>query len=64
MLKHGYPGMADHHMEHQELIEGVVALQQQTAIPTDAEIKYMERWLTGHILGADMDLGAYLGEVM
>jgi hemerythrin len=28
------------------------------------EIEFLEQWLTGHIFGADMEMGVYLGEVM
>ncbi len=68
MLKYGYEGFEEHKTEHQELIEGARALQQkllQENKPVSSEdIEFLEHWLTGHILGADMDLGSYLGEVM
>lgn len=68
MLKYGYQGLAEHKLEHQELIESAKALQQKLMREgkrvSSEEIKFLEHWLTGHILGADMDLGAYLGEVM
>lgn len=68
MLKYGYEGFEEHKSEHQELIDSVMALHQklleQGKQVSDDEIEFLEHWLTGHILGADMDLGAYLGEVM
>ncbi|MGB4333732.1 MAG: bacteriohemerythrin [Chromatiaceae bacterium] len=68
MLKYGYPGLAEHRSEHTELIDSAQALQrkfQSGASPAASEdIEFVEHWLTGHIYGADMDLGAYLGEVM
>ena len=68
MLKYGYEGYEEHKTEHQELIDSAKALQQkllQTGKPISSEdIEFLEYWLTGHILGADMDLGAYLGEEM
>ena len=68
MLKYAYAGFEDHKAEHQELIESARALQQkclQDGKPVSSEeINFLERWLTGHILGADMDLGLYLGEKM
>lgn len=68
MLKHGYDGLAEHRAEHNELIETAQALQtkfqQQGQTITADDIAFLENWLTGHILGADMDLGAYLGGVM
>ncbi|MCG8426967.1 MAG: bacteriohemerythrin [Chromatiales bacterium] len=68
MLKHGYAGFEEHKVEHQELIESAKELQQKileegTSVSSE-DIKFLEHWLTGHILGADMDMGAYLGEVM
>ena len=68
MIKHGYTGLEEHHKEHQDLINSARALQQkflQEDEPLSSEdIEFLEQWLTGHILGADMELGAYLGEVM
>ena len=68
MLKHAYSGFEDHKIEHQELIESVKALQQKLlqegkSVSSD-DIEFLEHWLTGHILGTDMDMGSYLGEVM
>jgi len=68
MLKYGYEGLAEHREEHQALIESAADLQQKclqegrTLLIED--IEFLEHWLTGHILGADMDLGSYLGEEM
>jgi hemerythrin len=68
MLKYGYPGLAEHRSEHAELIDSAQALQrkfQSGSGPAASEdIEFVEHWLTGHIYGADMDLGAFLGEVM
>ena len=68
MLKYGYPGLAEHRSEHTGLIDSAQALQrkfQSGESPASSEdIEFVEHWLTGHIYGADMDLGAYLGEVM
>lgn len=64
MLKYGYEGAAEHKAEHQQLIESAQALQQKGKSVSTEDIVFLERWLTGHILGADMDLGSYLGEVM
>lgn len=68
MLKYRYDGFAEHKTEHQELIESVKALQQKfvqegKAVSSE-DIEFLEHWLTGHILAADMELGSYLGEVM
>jgi hemerythrin len=68
MLKYGYEGFEEHKTEHQELIESARELQQkllQEGKPvSNDDIEFLERWLIGHILGTDMDLGSYLGEVM
>jgi hemerythrin len=68
MLKHGYEGLEEHRNEHAELIASVQALQQRLRKQDEAvgndEIEYLERWLMEHIFGADMKMGAYLGEVM
>ncbi|MBI3188134.1 MAG: hemerythrin family protein [Gammaproteobacteria bacterium] len=68
MLKYSYPGMAEHKAEHHQLIESARTFQQKILIQgktrsTD-DIVFLEQWLTGHILGADMELGLYLGRVM
>jgi len=68
MLKYDYEGFAEHKTEHQALIESAKALQQkllQKDKPVSSkDIEFLEHWLIGHILGADMELGSYLGEVM
>ena len=68
MLKYGYEGLAEHKSEHEELVASAKALQQKLlgeGKPVLSEdIKFLEHWLTGHIFGADMELGAYLCRVM
>ena len=68
MLKHRYPELAAHRAEHQELIQSAQALQQEILQAdqafTDANLQFLERWLTEHILTADGRLGAYLSRVM
>jgi hemerythrin-like metal-binding protein len=68
MLKHGYPEAADHKAEHHALIDSAKALQRELLQAGnrvgDAQIEYLERWLTEHILTADMRLGSYLSQVM
>ncbi len=68
MLKHGYPGLPAHRDEHEELIANVRALQQHLQKhdrPVSGDdVEFLERWLMEHIFGADMRMGAYLGEVM
>ena len=68
MLKYGYEGIAEHKMEHQQLIESARTLEKKFLLggkPLSVEdIEFLEQWVTGHILGADMDLGSYLGRMM
>lgn len=68
MLKHGYEGYAEHKLEHQDLINSVRQLQTNIlakgTLDASADLEFLERWLTGHILSDDMRLGAYLAEVM
>lgn len=68
MLKYAYEGMEEHRAEHQELIDSARELQQSLVDEgkqlSGEDIEFLEHWLTGHILGTDMDLGTYLGEAM
>jgi len=68
MLKYGYKNIAEHKTEHQQLIESARTLQHQFLQGGKSlsvgDIEFLERWLTGHIFGTDMDLGAYLVRVM
>lgn len=68
MLKHHYEGIEEHKAEHQELIKSAKELQQeilQADKPVvDEHIEFLERWLTEHILTADLRLGSYLAQVM
>jgi len=73
MIKYSYAGFAAHKAEHEALIESVALLQQRclqqgepgasSAISSE-DIEHLEHWLTGHIYGADMDLGASLFQAM
>lgn len=64
MLKHGYPEAAAHKTEHGELIDSARVLQreilQANQLLVDDQILFLERWLTEHILTADMQLGTFL----
>lgn len=68
MLKYGYKGIEEHKAEHQELIKSAKELQQEILradkLAADKHIEVLERWLTEHILTADMRLGSYLFQVM
>jgi hemerythrin-like metal-binding protein len=68
MLKYRYAEIDEHKAEHRELIKSAKDLQQkllQAEKPVaDEEIEFLERWLTEHILTADLRLGSYLSQVM
>jgi len=68
MLKYSYDGLLEHKAEHQELIESAKELQQKFLQEgkslSNEDVEFLELWLTGHILGTDMELGSYLGEIM
>jgi hemerythrin-like metal-binding protein len=68
MLKYSYGGFPEHKSEHDELIESARLLQkkllQESKAVSSRDIEFLEHWLTGHILGTDKDLGAYLSEAM
>lgn len=68
MLKYGYGGIQQHKHEHEELIASAKALQhkflQQGKVLSSEDVDYIERWLTGHILGTDMEMGAHISGVM
>jgi hemerythrin-like metal-binding protein len=68
MLKYRYEGIEQHKADHRELIQSAKELQQQILqaekLMVDQQIEFLERWLTEHILTADMRLGTYLSQVI
>lgn len=68
MLKHRYSETAEHRTEHRDLIDSARELQRELldshGTMVDDHIAFLERWLTEHILTADMRLGAYLSQVI
>ena len=68
MLKYGYAETEEHKVMHQRLIKSARDLQQDILqadkAVADEHIQFLERWLTEHILTADMRLGSYLSQVM
>ncbi|MBN8455391.1 bacteriohemerythrin [Accumulibacter sp.] len=68
MLKHRYDAIEEHKAEHQELIKSAQELQQEILRANkpmvDEHIEFLERWLTEHILTADLRLGSHLSQVM
>lgn len=68
MIKHRYPELDLHRMEHRELIAAAQRLlgmlvQTDRAVAS-AEIEFLERWLTEHIFTADQRLGSFLAQAM
>ena len=68
MLKYGYDDLDSHKSDHEDLIQAAREFQQKVIKAGNRvaaeDIKYLERWLTEHILTADMRLGAYLSMEM
>ncbi len=68
MLKYDYKGIDEHKREHRELIESASELQEKFQQSgkrlSNEDIEFLEQWLTGHILGEDMEMGSYLSEAM
>ncbi|TLD44134.1 MAG: Bacteriohemerythrin [Accumulibacter sp.] len=68
MLKHRYDAIEEHKAEHQELIKSARELQQELLRANnpvlEEHIEFLERWLTEHILTADLRLGSHLSQVM
>lgn len=68
MLKYDYEDYEVHKAGHQKLIEGARMMQEKFQHEDREmlidEIEFLEHWLTGHILGDDMELGEYLGKKM
>lgn len=68
MVKYNYEDLDSHKEEHHNLIESARDMQkkfiQKGYQISSEEIEFLERWLTGHILGSDMELGEFLGEVI
>jgi hemerythrin-like metal-binding protein len=66
MLKHQFPGAAAHRAAHRELIDAALEWQAKLAqggyVMTEAEISFLERWLTEHILTVDQKLGSFLAQ--
>jgi len=68
MLKYGYDRYGDHKAEHQDLIESARGLQQKFIqngrLNENEDLEFLERWLTEHILVADLRLGTFLIDEM
>ncbi len=66
MLQFDYPDTVAHKQDHEELVTSAQALQQMLLESGHGiaakDVVFLEKWLTGHILGADMELGSYLAE--
>ena len=61
MLKYGYEEIAEHKMDHQELIKSARERQRKILelgdVVVNEDIEFLERWLTEHILTSDIRLG-------
>ncbi len=68
MLKFRHPEAEAHKTEHSDLIQSAKELQQailQRDKPiAEEQLRFLERWLSEHILTADGRLGEYLCEKM
>ncbi len=67
MIKYNYGDYPEHKADHEALIDSVRDLQKRFRAAgklSDEDISFLEHWLTGHILSADMKLGAFLGEII
>lgn len=66
MVKYAYPGYEEHKAVHRELIESVRDLQNKYLNSgeriAEKDLEFLERWLTEHILTADMRLGTFLAD--
>nr|WP_320132414.1 bacteriohemerythrin [uncultured Holophaga sp.] len=64
MASHGYPGAAAHRQIHADLLAQVGQLVSQfdsgTVTLTLKVMTFLQEWLTHHIKGEDMKLGAFL----
>ena len=68
MVKYGYDAYEPHKAAHEELIASARELQARYRTNGEQlspeDIEYLEHWLVGHVLGADMPLGAFLAQAM
>jgi hemerythrin-like metal-binding protein len=68
MLKYRYDEAEEHKAAHRDLVANARELQQEILRAdkrvADEQIEFLERWLTEHILTADLRLGSYLSRVM
>ena len=64
MTTTGYPDLAAHKLQHQELTGGVSEFQQEfmagRAALSIEVMDFLKAWLVGHILGADKKYGPFL----
>lgn len=67
MIKHKYPDYQAHRDEHRDLIASAKELQHEIlhsgAALAEDQIRFLERWLTEHILTTDQKLGNWLNEI-
>jgi hemerythrin len=64
MEQHGFPGLADHKLKHQELTRKVLAMQAEyksgnVGVPVSLML-FLQSWLKEHILVTDKRYSAFL----
>ncbi len=68
MLKYRYSDLPQHKAEHEELTESARAMMHKfysdNRTLSGDDLQFLERWLIGHILGSDMEMGTYLSEAI
>jgi len=66
MAASGFPGYAEHRMEHERLTARAVQLQEEFRkgkINVDLDVlNFLVAWLGGHIKGTDREYGPYLND--
>ena len=66
MRLHGYPDIADHIQEHNQLTATVTRFEEdlragKVALSVSL-MQFLKSWLTGHILGADMKYAPHMND--
>ncbi|GAB4269895.1 MAG: hypothetical protein Kow0092_24070 [Deferrisomatales bacterium] len=66
MEEHGYPELAAHREAHEELFQGVFALNQELAsgkpdVGRDI-LEFLHRWMRDHVLGLDREYQGFFAD--
>ncbi len=66
MRKHGFPGLADHRVKHEELtrqVQDFVKEHKAGRVGVPAELMlFLQGWLKEHILGTDHEYSGFLND--